>query len=78
MPNADSLRSRTIRFLAMALIAREAGEVDFAKRLAERATELSEEAATLENCCTPELEASPEPRGPLHPAFGQVIIPPLR
>jgi hypothetical protein len=76
MPNADGLRSRAIRFLAMAFKAREDGEADFAKRLAERATELSEEAATLENCCTPELEAPPEPGGRLHPAFGQVIIPP--
>jgi hypothetical protein len=75
MPNADGLRSRAIRFLAMAFKAREDGEADFARRLAERATELSEEAATLENTCTPELEASPEPGG-LHPAFGQVIIPP--
>jgi hypothetical protein len=75
MPNADGLRSRAIRFLAMAFKAREDGEADFAKRLAERATELSEEAATLENCCTSELEAPPEPGGRLHPAFGQVIIP---
>ena len=76
MPNADGLRSRAIRFLAMAFKAREDGEVDFARRLADRATELSEEAATLESRCTPELEASLESDGHLHPAFGQVIIPP--
>ena len=47
------------------------------KRLAERATELFKEAATLANCSTPEkLEASLEPGGRLHPAFGQVIISP--
>jgi len=76
MPNADGLRSRAIRFLVMAFKAREDGEADFARRLAERATELFEEAATQANCSTPELEASPEPGGRLHPAFGQVIIPP--
>jgi hypothetical protein len=77
MPDADGLRSRAIRYLAMAFKAREDGEADFAKRLAERATELLKEAATLANCSTPEkLEASLEPGGRLHPAFGQVIIPP--
>ena len=76
MPNADGLRSRAIRYLMIAFKAREDGEADFARRLAERATELFEEAATLSNCSTPELEASPEPGDRLHPAFGQVIIPP--
>ena len=76
MPDADGLRLRAIRYLAMAFKAREDGEADFARRLAERATELLEEAVTLANCSTPELEASPEPGGRLHPAFGQVIIPP--
>jgi hypothetical protein len=74
MPDADGLRLRAIRYLAMALKAHEDGEADFATRLTERATELLEEAATLENCSTP--EAWPEPGGHLHPAFGQVIIPP--
>ena len=59
MPDADGLRLRAIRFLAMAFKAREDGEADFARRLAERANELAEEAATLENCWTPEPEASP-------------------
>ena len=76
MPDADGLRLRAIRYLAMAFKAREDGEADFATRLTERATELLEEAATLANCSTPELEASPEPSGRPHPAFGQVIIPP--
>ena len=76
MPNADGLRLRAIRYLVMALKAREDGEADFARRLAERATELLEEAATLANCSTPELEASPTHGACLHPAFGQVIIPP--
>jgi hypothetical protein len=76
MPDADSLSLRAVRYLAMALKAREDGDADFARCLAERATELSEEAAILANCSTPELEASPEPSGRLHPAFGQVIIPP--
>jgi HEPN domain-containing protein len=53
MPDADVLRLRAIRYLAMALKAREDGDADFARCLAERATELSEEAATLANCCTP-------------------------
>jgi HEPN domain-containing protein len=53
MPDADVLRLRAIRYLAMALKAREDGDADFARCLAERASELSEEAATLENCCTP-------------------------
>jgi hypothetical protein len=75
MPNADGLRLRAIRYLAMALKAREDGDADFARCLAERAIELSEEAATLANCSTPQLEASPEP-GRLHPAFGQTIISP--
>jgi hypothetical protein len=76
MPDADGLRLRAIRYLAMAFKAREDGEADFARCLAERATELSEEATTLAKCSTPEPEASPEPDGRLHPAFGQVIIPP--
>jgi hypothetical protein len=76
MHDADGLRLRAIRYLAMALKARGDGEANFARCLAERATELSEEAAILANCSTPELEASPEPSGRLHPAFGQVIIPP--
>jgi hypothetical protein len=77
MPNADGLRSRAIRYLAMAFKARENGEADFARRLAERATELFKEAATLANSSTPEkLEVSLEPSGRLHPAFGNVIIPP--
>jgi hypothetical protein len=76
MPDADGLRLRAIRYLAMAFKAREDGEADFAKRLAERATELLKEAATLANCSTREPEASPEPGGRLHLAFGQVIIPP--
>ena len=76
MPDADGLRLRAIRYLAMAFKAREDGEADFAKRIAERATELLKEAATLEKCCTPETEASTEPSGHLHPAFGQVVIPP--
>jgi rubrerythrin len=76
MPDADCLRLRAIRYLAMALKAREDGDADFARCLAERATELSEEAATLANCSTPKLKASPEPSGRLHPAFGQTIIPP--
>jgi hypothetical protein len=75
MPDADGLRLRAIRYFAMASKAREDGEADFATRLAERATELLEEAATLANCSTPELEESPEPGERLHPAFGQVIIP---
>ena len=75
MPDADGLRLRAIRYLAMAFKAREDGEADFARRLVERATELSEEATTLAKCSTPE-PASPEPDGRLHPAFGQVIIPP--
>jgi rubrerythrin len=66
MPDADVLRLRAIRYLAMALKAREDGDADFARCLAERATELSEEAATLANCCTPKPEASPEPSGRLH------------
>jgi hypothetical protein len=61
MPDADGLRLRSMRYLAMAFKAREDGEADFATRLTERATELLEEAATLENCSAPELEASPEP-----------------
>jgi hypothetical protein len=78
MPDADGLRSRAIRYLAMAFKAREDGEADFAKRLAERATELLKEGATLGNCSTPEREALPEPEPDrlLHPAFGQVITPP--
>ena len=76
MPNADGLRLRAIRYLAMALKAREDGDADFATCLAERATELSEEAATLAKCSIPKPEASPEPSGSLHPAFGQTIIPP--
>ena len=76
MHDTDVLRLRAIRYLAMAIKAREDGEADFARRLTERATELLEEAVTLANCFTPELEASPEPGGRLHPAFGQVIIPP--
>jgi hypothetical protein len=76
MPDADGLRLRAIRYLAMAFKAREDGEADFARRLDERATELMEEAATLTDCSTPEPEASPEPSGRLHPAFGQAIIPP--
>jgi hypothetical protein len=76
MPDADGLRLRAIRYLAMAFKAREDGEAGFATRLTERATELLEEAATLTNCSTLEAEASPEPSGHLHPAFGQVIIPP--
>jgi hypothetical protein len=75
MPDADGLRLRAIRYLAMAFKAREDGETDFARRLAERATELSEEAA-LANCSTPELVELPEAGERLHPAFGQVIIPP--
>jgi hypothetical protein len=67
MPDADDLHLRAIRYLAMALKAREDGESDFATRLAERATELSEEAKILANCSNPEPEASPEP--------SQVIIP---
>jgi hypothetical protein len=76
MPDADGLRLRAIRYLAMALKAREDGDADFARCLAERATELSEEAATLANCSSPKLEASPEPGECRHPAFGQTIIPP--
>ena len=69
MPDADCLRLRAIRYLAMSLKAREDGDADFAACLAERATELSEEAATLANCSkTPKPEASPEPSGSLHPA----------
>jgi hypothetical protein len=64
MPDADGLRLRAIRYLAMAFKAREDGEADFAKRLAERATELLKEAATLANCSTPELEAPPNPTAP--------------
>ena len=64
--HADRLRLRAIRYLGMAFKAREDGEADFAKRLAERAAELLKEAATLANCSTPEPEASPEPSG--HPA----------
>ena len=75
MPDADVLRLRAIRYLAMALKAREVGDAEFARCLAERAIELSEEAATLANCSSPKLEASLEPSG-LHPAFGQTIIPP--
>jgi HEPN domain-containing protein len=75
MPDADCLRLRAIRYLAMALEAREDGDADFARCLAERATELSGEAAILANRAIPKLEASPEPGGRLHPAFGQVIIP---
>ena len=75
MPDADGLRLRAIRYLAMAFKAREDGEADFAKCLAERATELLKEAAALANYSTPDLEAAPEPER-LHPAFGQVIIPP--
>ena len=41
MPDADGLRLRAIRYLAMALKAREDGDADFARCLAERATELS-------------------------------------
>ena len=61
MPDADGLRLRAIRYLAMAFKAREDGEADFAKRLTERATELIEEATNVANCSTPEPEASPEP-----------------
>ena len=75
MSDANSLRSRAIRYLAMAFKAREDGEADFAKRLAERAIELFKEADALANCSTPYLAAPPEPER-LHPAFGQVIIPP--
>ncbi len=75
MPDADSLRLRAIRYLAMAVKARDDGEADFARRLAERATELSEEATTLAMCSTPELEGPHKPSEHLHPAFGQVIIP---
>jgi hypothetical protein len=71
MPDADCLRLRAIRYLAMALKAREDGDADFARCLAERASELSGEAAILANHSSP----SPEPDGRLHPAFGQVIIP---
>ena len=39
MPDAAGLRLRAIRYLAMAFKAREDGEADFARRLAERATE---------------------------------------
>jgi hypothetical protein len=53
MPDSDGLRSRAIRYLAMALKAREDCEADFAKRLDERATELSDEAATLAIRSTP-------------------------
>ena len=53
MPDADGLRLRAIRYLAMALKAREDGDADFARCLAERATKLSEEAATLAICSTP-------------------------
>jgi rubrerythrin len=76
MPDPEGLRLRAIRYLAMAFKAREDGEADFARRLDERASELMEEAATLANCSSPELEASPEPSGRLHPGFGQAIIPP--
>jgi uncharacterized membrane-anchored protein len=76
MHDADGLRSRAIRYLAMALKAHGDGDADFARCLAERATELSKEAATLANRSTLKLEASHEPSGQLHPAFGQVIIPP--
>jgi hypothetical protein len=76
MPDADGLRLRAIRYLAMVFKAREDGEADFARRLTERATELLAEAATLADCSTPEQKASPESSGHLHPAFGQVIIPP--
>ena len=76
MPDADSLRLRAIRYLAMAFKAREDGEADFATRLTERATELMEEAATLANCSTPEPEASLKLGGRLHPAFGEAITPP--
>jgi hypothetical protein len=76
MVDSDGLRSRAIRYFAMAFRAREDGEADFAWRLAERATELLEEAATLANCSAPEPEASPEPGECVHPAFGQVVIPP--
>jgi hypothetical protein len=61
MPDADGLRLRAIRYLAMAFKAREDGEAGFAKRLTERATELMEEAANLANSSTPEPEASTEP-----------------
>ena len=60
MPDADGLRLRAIRHLAMALKAREDGDADFARCLAERASELSEEAATLANCSTPKLVAPSE------------------
>jgi hypothetical protein len=75
MPVGDSLRLRAIRYLAMAIKAREDGDADFATRLAERATELSEESATLASCSTPKLEAPPEPSVRPHPAFGQTIVP---
>jgi hypothetical protein len=78
MPDADGLRLRAIRYLAVALKAREDGDADFARCLAERATELSEEAATSANCSTPKLEASPKPGERLHPASGQTMIPPRR
>jgi hypothetical protein len=74
MPDADGLRLRAIRYLAMAFKAREDGEAGFATRLTERATELLEEAATLASCSTPGPE--PETSGQLHPAFGQTINPP--
>jgi hypothetical protein len=76
MPDAEVLRLRAIRYLAMALKAHEDGDADFARCLAERATELMEEAATLANCSTRELVAPPKPSERLHPAFGQVIISP--
>jgi hypothetical protein len=69
MHDADGLRLRAIRYLAMALKARGDGEPDFARRLDERVTELMEQASTLANCSTPEPEALPEPSGRLHPAL---------
>jgi hypothetical protein len=76
MSDADGLRLRAIRYLAMAFKAREDGEAGFATRLSERATELLEEAATLANCSTPKPKAPPKPSGQLHPAFGQITNPP--
>jgi hypothetical protein len=58
MPDADGLRLRAIRYLAMALKAREDGDADFASCLAKRATELSEQATALANCSTPSFLGS--------------------
>jgi hypothetical protein len=58
MPDANVLRLRATRYIAMALKAREDGEAIFARCLAERATEPSKEAATLANCSTPSFLGS--------------------